>query len=89
MILIRDFPLQNSSYPLIYDQFNGYPGSYLPHFAVFPPTSNGGFDGNANQSPSRGINRGNGATQGPTASNAAGGNDPANTPIEVSILFKK
>lgn len=40
-------PFSYNSYPLIYDQFAGYPHSpaYLPHFGVIPQTAYGGFGG--------------------------------------------
>lgn len=40
-------PFGYSSYPLIYDQFAGYPqSSYLPHFGILPQPGFGGFGGN-------------------------------------------
>lgn len=37
-------PFPYSSYPLIYDQFTGYPqATYLPHFGVLPQTPYGTF----------------------------------------------
>lgn len=39
-------PFAYNSYPLIYDQFTGYPQSaYLPHFGVLPQTTYGPFGG--------------------------------------------
>lgn len=56
-------PFAYNSYPLIYDQFSGYPqAAYLPHFGVIPQTY-GGFDGatqatigNENITPSSDVN---------------------------------
>ncbi|XP_031619723.1 uncharacterized transmembrane protein DDB_G0289901 [Contarinia nasturtii] len=39
-------PFAYNSYPLIYDQFSGYPQSaYLPHFGVLPQTAYGPYAG--------------------------------------------
>lgn len=85
-------PFSYNSYPLIYDQFAGYPHSpaYLPHFGVIPQTAYGGFDGttqatvgNGNITPSNAIPDGNGNGNEAEAEAAAGA-ESQNSPNENS-----
>lgn len=88
----------SSSYPLIYDQFNGFhQGTYLPHFGVFPQNAYGNFGGNVHRNPSgangangaNGVNAGDGGIGGgptPQGTNgAAGNNGGPNAPAEVIL----
>lgn len=93
----------SGSYPLIYDQFNGFhQGTYLPHYGIFPQTAYGG-PSHAHRNPNHAPNAG-GPSQGGSAGGSPGGSsggspgesagtanpDGANTPAVVrALLFQK